>query len=155
MPTEQEVIDAIVLDEEVPHFILEEMVEMRTQFAIAKNRRGARREEAWDTLQELVEGKLHSQYESYKGLISTLKVKATKAWIEEDCSTAIIILRESVEKLILQKQHWKQAYERLTVRESELIRENIYLKNKVNRIENGAFDVRKRFDPEEVGGGEC
>ena len=120
MPTEQEVIDAVVLDEEVPHFIREEMVGIMDLFKIVRNRRGARRDEAWKKLQELIQDKLHSQYESYKGLISTLKVKATKAWVEEDCSTAIIILRESVEKLILQKQHWKQEVDRLVVEKSEL-----------------------------------
>ena len=127
MPTEQEVIDAVVLDEEVPHFIREENKKIRALFMTARSRRGKKREEAFEKLQELVLNLLHSQYESYKGIISSLKVKSTKAWCEQDCSTAVVILRESVHKLILEKQahqlkedSWKEACGKMAILMSNL-----------------------------------
>ena len=129
MPTEQEVIDAVVLDEDVPHFIQLENKQLLTMFTVARKRRGKKREEAFEKLQEFLESKLVSVYKSYKSLVSILKVKATKAWVEEDCSAAVTILRDSVHKLILQKQKWQLGFEKLVVENSELLVENVRLKN--------------------------
>jgi len=151
MPTEQEMIDSIVLDEDVPHFIKVENRKIRALFKIARHRRGAPREEAFDELQDLIESLLHSQYISYVGIIGSLKMKAHKAWIAEDCSKQVIFLTKSVDKLLLQVTHWKQAYDRLTVRESELIVENISLKNKLEGRENGVNIVAACQDEETTG----
>ena len=154
MPTEQELIDAVVLDEEVPYFIREENQEIRALFRTARTRRGVRRDEAFDKLQKLIEEKLHSQYISYQGIIGHLKIKASKAWIAEDCSKQVVTLTKSVDKLLLQVSRWKQTYERLVERESELIRENIDLKNKVAALEKHVPPSTAQADCK-AGGREC
>ena len=120
MPTEQEVIDAVVLDEEVPHFIVEANREIMAQFRIAKTRRGKRRDEAIKKLTQLVEEKLHSQYRSYVGLIGHLKLKSTKKWIAEDCSKQVVTLTKSIDKLIYRVQYWKNEYQKAMEENSEL-----------------------------------
>ena len=74
MPTEQEVVDAIVSDEEVPKFIRGETEEIRALFDVARHRRGKQRVKAMDELQELVEAKLVSAYTSYHKIIGGLKI---------------------------------------------------------------------------------
>ena len=121
MPTEQEVVDAIVLDEEVPSFVVEEGEKMRALFDIARRRRGARRDKAMDELHNEIAGKLRSQYLAYRGIITSLKVQATKKWIEEECACRVEVLNKSVERLHLLVLHWKRLYE-------EQVEANIKLK---------------------------
>ena len=129
MPSEQDMIDAIVLDEDVPHFIKVENQKIRALFKIARHRRGVAREDAFESLQDLIESLLHSQYNSYVGIIGSLKIKANKAWIDQESTRRVVVMTESVDKLLHQVTHWKQAYE-------GLVRENSSLKNKLECREN-------------------
>ena len=108
------------------------------------------RDKAFDKLQKVIEEKLYSQYRSYVGLIGSLKLKSTREWIESEAGTRVAFMEERFEKLLLQLQHWKQGYDRQTVRESELIRENIHLKNKVATLEKHAGS-----EDQETSGGTC
>ena len=75
MPTKQEVVDAIMEDEEVPKFIREESERMRALFQTARHRRGKQRVKAMNDLEEEMEKKLLSAYTAYKGIIGGLEIK--------------------------------------------------------------------------------
>ena len=75
MPTQKEVVDAIMEDEEVPQFIRDETERMRALFQTARHRRGKQRVKAMNDLEEEMEKKLLSAYTSYKGIIGGLKIK--------------------------------------------------------------------------------
>lgn len=121
MPTEQDVVDAIMLDEEVPAFVMEESKRMRAKFHVATSRRGARRVKAMTELQQEIESKLHSQYVAYRGIITSLKIKATKKWIAEECRRQVEVLTHSLDVALEEVRHWKNAY-------FEQVQENIKLK---------------------------
>ena len=120
MPTEQQMIDAIVLDEDVPHFIKLENQKIRSLFKTARHRRGVKREEAFEELQELIESLLLSQYRSYVGVIGQLKIKAAKAWIDSEAGRRVAFMEERIEKLLLREQDWKNALQRVMEEKSEL-----------------------------------
>ena len=94
MPTEQEVVDAIVSDEEVPKFIQRETERMQSLFDVAKHRRGKQRVKAMADLEELVENKLHSAYTSYHKIIGGLKIRNLRH-------------HETIDKLFLENERLK------------------------------------------------
>ena len=82
-----------------------------------------------DELQELINDKLHSQYLSYRGIVSGLYIKAKKAWIEQECTRQIDVMTHSVDKLLLEVTHWKKAHEASVL---DVIALKIKLKNTEN-----------------------